>query len=135
MGEKRDCPSHAKKERKLVLHVLREIWLKGDSPLRRIYSSWEELEANLEIKTEKESAERQHVKPCPICGAKQRIALPFEEVFPYQTCESCKQTFYVNNDLTVRKLSEEEKRDLPGAWVKVVEDMKKNKVAVVFGLE
>jgi hypothetical protein len=35
----------------------------------------------------------------------------------------------------VRKLSKEEKRELPEAWIQVVEDMNKKKVAVVFGLE
>ena len=127
--------SNAKQEKKIILHVLREIWLRGDSPLRRIYSSWDELERNFEIKTETIDRGKQNIKPCPNCGIKQNITLPFEGIFPYQTCESCKQPFYVNNDLTVRKLTEEEKRDLPRAWVQVAEDMNKNKVEVVFGLE
>ena len=127
--------SNAKQEKKIILHVLREIWLRGDSPLRRIYSSWDELESNFEIKTETTDRRKQNIKPCPNCGIKQNITLPFEGIFPYQTCESCKQAFYVNNDLTVRKLTEEEKRDLPRAWVQVAEDMNKNKVEVVFGLE
>ena len=65
----------------------------------------------------------------------QEINLPFEGVFPYQTCQSCHEAFYVNKDLTLRKLTEEEKRELPGAWVQVVEDMNKQKVGVVFRLE
>jgi hypothetical protein len=75
------------------------------------------------------------VMPCPTCGAKQKINLALEGIFPYQTCQSCHHPFYVNKDLTVRKLSEEEKRELPGAWIQVAEDMNKNKVALVFGLE
>lgn len=135
MGDSVDCPTNAKKEKKLILHVLREMWLKGASPLRRIYSSWEELETNLEIKTETTNIEKQHIKACPNCGVKQKIARPFEGFFPFQTCESCKNPFYVNNDLKVRKLTEDEERDIPSAWVNVVEDMNKNKVAVIFGLE
>jgi hypothetical protein len=37
--------------------------------------------------------------------------------------------------LTVRKLSEDEIRDIPGALFKVVEDLGRKKVAVVFKLE
>ena len=115
--------------------MLREIWLNGDPALRRIYSSWEELERNLEIRTETTSKEKRTVKPCPYCGVKQKIVMPFEGILPYQTCGLCKQPFYINKDLTVRKLSDEENRELPGAWIQVVEDMNRNKVAVVFGLE
>jgi hypothetical protein len=118
----------------MILHVLREMWLSGDSSLRRIYSSWEELERNLEVKS-KASREKHDVEPCPFCGARQRVTKPFEGIFPYQTCESCKQAFYVNKDLSVRKLTEDETRDLPASWIQVVEDMNRKKVAVVFRLE
>ena len=60
--------------------------------------------------------------------------MPFEGVFPYQTCQSCRNSFYVSKDFRIRELTEEEK-ELPGAWVQVVEDMNKQKVAVVFRLE
>ena len=135
MGYLGDCSKGAKQEKKIILSMLREMWLSGDSPLRRIYSSWEELEANLEIKSETASQEKHTFKPCPNCGATQRIMILFEGIFPYQTCKSCKHPFYINKDLTVRKLSKEEKRELPEAWIQVVEDMNKKKVAVVFGLE
>jgi RNase P subunit RPR2 len=135
VGDPGDCPKDAKQDRKLILNMLRGMWLNGDSPLRRIYSSWEELESNLEIKSETTSGEKHTYHPCPNCGAKQRIVKPFEGIFPIQTCKSCKQPFHINNDLTVRKLSKEEKRELPEAWIQVVEDMNKKKVAVVFGLE
>ena len=115
--------------------MLREIWLNGDIGLRRIYSSWEELEANLEIKSETTSQDKQAINPCPTCGAKQKIIMPFEGIFPYQTCKSCKNPFYFNKDLPVRKLSKEEERELPEAWIQVVEDMHRKKVAVVFGFE
>lgn len=57
-----------------------------------------------------------------------------EDFFPYQNCKSCKHAFYVNNDLTVRKLTEEEK-DMPSAWVQIVEDINKKKLAIAFRLE
>jgi hypothetical protein len=122
-------------EKKELLNMLREMWQKGDSPLRRIYSSWEELEANVEIKTgETTGTEKYRLQPCPNCGAKQKITKPLEDFFPYQKCTVCKQPFYVNKDLTVRKLSEEEK-DMPQAWVQIVEDLNKKKLAIAFKLE
>lgn len=122
-------------ERKEVLNMLREMWQKGDSPLRRIYSSWEELEANVKITSETtRSKEKRAIQPCPNCGTKQNIAKPMEGIFPYQNCKSCKHPFYVNRDLTVRKLTDEE-RDIPGSWFRIVEDLSKNRVAVIFRLE
>ncbi len=109
--------------------------MNGDVSLHRIYSSWEQLEANLEVTTEASTEERHRTARCPTCSTLQEINLPFEGVFPYQTCQSCQEAFYVNKDLTVRKLTEEEKKELPGAWVQVVEGMNKQKVAVVFKLE
>jgi predicted RNA-binding Zn-ribbon protein involved in translation (DUF1610 family) len=122
-------------ERKELLNMLREMWQKGNSPLRRIYSSWEELEANVDIKTERVARrEKYSVQSCPNCGVKQRITKPLEDFFPYQKCKSCKQAFYVNRDLTVRELTEEEK-DMPSAWVQIVGDISEKKLAVVFRLE
>jgi DNA replication initiation complex subunit (GINS family) len=122
-------------EKKELLNMLREMWQKGDSPLRRIYSSLEELEANVEIKTEKTTQkEKYRLQPCPNCGAKQKITKPLEDFFPYQNCTVCKKPFYVNRDLTARKLTAEEK-DLPQAWVQIVEDMSKKKMAIAFRLE
>jgi len=122
-------------EKKELLNMLRELWQEGNSPLRRIYSSWEELEANVEIKTGNANRKEKYVlQPCPNCGAKQKITKPLEDFFPYQRCASCNHAFYVNKDLTVRKLSEEEK-DLPQAWVQILEDINKKRLAVVFRLE
>jgi hypothetical protein len=122
-------------EKKELLNMLREMWQKGDSPLRRIYSSLDELEANVEIKTEKTTQkEKYRLQPCPNCGAKQKITKPLEDFFPYQNCIVCKQSFYVNRDLTARKLTAEEK-DLPQAWVQIVEDISKKKMAIAFRLE
>jgi predicted RNA-binding Zn-ribbon protein involved in translation (DUF1610 family) len=74
-------------------------------------------------------------KSCPNCGVTQKITKPFDELFPYESCQSCKRPFHVNNDLTVRKLTEEEKDDLPAEWVRIFEDLNKKKLAVVFKLE
>jgi ribosomal protein L37AE/L43A len=136
MGDPDDCPKCGKREKKEVLGMLREMWLKGDSPLHRIYSSWEELEANVKITSEIMSGkEKRVIQQCPNCGTKQNIAKPMEGIFPYQNCKSCKQPFYVNTDLTVRKLTDEERREIPGAWFQIVEDLSQKKVAVVFRLE
>jgi len=122
-------------EKKELLNMLRELWQEGNSPLRRIYSSWEELEANVEIKTGNANRKERYVfQPCPNCGAKQKITKPLEDFFPYQRCASCNRAFYVNKDLTVRKLSDEEK-DIPQAWVQIVEDINKKRLAVAFRLE
>jgi predicted RNA-binding Zn-ribbon protein involved in translation (DUF1610 family) len=123
-------------EKKELLNMLREMWQKGDSPLHRIYSSWEELEQHVDIKTDRTTRKEKYtIQPCPNCGVNQKITKPLEEFFPYQTCESCEQAFYVNKDLTVRKLTEEEKEDMPAAWVQIVEDLSKKKLAIVFSLE
>lgn len=123
-------------EKKELLNMLREMWQKGDSPLHRIYSSWEELEQHVDVKTDRTTRKEKYaVQPCPNCGVKQRVTKPLEEFFPYQNCKSCEQAFYVNKDLTVRQLTEEEKEDMPAAWVQIVEDLSKKKLAIVFRLE
>ncbi len=116
--------------------MLREMWQKGDSPLHRIYSSWEQLEQHVDVKAERaERKEKYMVQPCPNCGVKQRVTKPLEEFFPYQTCKACEQAFYVNKDLTVRRLTEDEKESMPAAWVQIVEDLSRKKLAIVFSLE
>ena len=98
-------------ERKQFLSILKVVWRKGDSSLRRIYPSWEELEANLEIMVkEKGTKTISKVLSCPYCGVIQKIEKALDELFPYAACQSCKRPFHVNNNLTVRKLTEEEKR-------------------------
>lgn len=109
------------------------MWRKTDSPLHRIYSSWEELEQHMEIETEKEKKFK--IQPCPYCNVKQKIIKPLQGFFPYQNCDSCRKAFYVNKNLTVRKLSGEEEREIPKAWIQIVEDLTKKKCAVVFRLE
>jgi predicted RNA-binding Zn-ribbon protein involved in translation (DUF1610 family) len=134
MGDLGDCPQCGKHEKREVLSIFREMWRKADSPLHRIYSSWEELEQHVEIATE-ETEEKYAIHLCPNCGVKQRITKPLEGFFPYQNCKTCKQAYYVNKDLTVRKLTEDEKREIPKSWIQIVEDLGKKKCAIIFRLE
>jgi hypothetical protein len=123
-------------ERKELLNMLRVMWRKGDSTLRRIYPSWDELEANLDIMVEEQKKKVLHVnRSCPNCGATQKITKPLNELFPYNTCQSCKRPFHVNNSLAVRKLTEEEKEEMPADWVRILEDLNKKRLAIVFRLE
>jgi hypothetical protein len=123
-------------EKKELLTILKVMWRKGDSPLRRIYPSWEELVANLEINIGE--AKRKPVflfRSCPYCGLTQKITKPLDELFPYVTCHSCTRPFRINNDLTVRELTDIEEEEMPAEWVRVLEDLNKKKMAIVFKLE
>ena len=123
-------------ERKELLSILRVMWRNGDSSLRRIYPSWEDLEANLEIQLGKDTSAKTHVRQsCPICGVTQEVTKPLDELFPYGTCQSCHQTFHISNDLSVRELTGEEKENLPAEWIRVLEDLQKRRLAIVFKLE
>lgn len=123
-------------ERKELLNMLRVMWRKGDSSLRRIYPSWEELEENLDIMMEGQKGKTIHAyRSCPNCGVTQKITKPLDELFPYESCQSCKRPFHVNNDLVVRKLTLEEIEDMPADWVRILEDLSKKKLAIVFKLE
>ena len=122
-------------ERKELLNMLRAMWRQGDLPLRRIYPSLEELEANVDITVDTEKrTERYAIQPCPNCGVKQKITKP-SYLFPYHNCRSCKHPFHVSKDLTVRKLTEEEKENMPEDWVRILEDLNKKRLAIVFKLE
>ena len=123
-------------EKTELLGMLREMWQTGDSPLHRIYSSWEELEQHVDIQSEKKTGQEKHVlHPCPNCGARQIIAASAAGFFPYQTCTLCKQLFYVNKDLTTRKVAVDERENVAAPWVPIVEDLKMKKMAIVFKLE
>jgi hypothetical protein len=123
-------------EKKELLNMLRVMWRKGDSPLRRIYPSWEELEANVDILVKAPKPKPVHVyRSCPNCGVTQKITKPLDDLFPYEKCQSCKRPFHINNDLTIRKLTEEEKDDMPAEWVRIREELDKKKLAIIFRLE
>ena len=123
-------------EKRELLAMLREMWQMGNSPLHRIYSSWEELEQHVDVQADNKAGQRKHVlHPCPNCGEKQIIAVSVAGFFPYQECAACKQAFYINKDLTVRKVAIEERENVAAPWVQIVEDLKKKKMAIVFKLE
>jgi hypothetical protein len=131
-----DCQKFGIQEKKEALSIFREMWSESNSPLHRMYSSWEELERNVDVKSETAAHSQKHkIHPCPFCGVKQSIVKPLNGVFPYQKCGSCGLSFYIHKDLTVRKLSKEETAEIPGGWIQIVEDFAKKKVAVVFRVE
>ena len=123
-------------ERKELLNMLKAMWRQGDLSLRRIYPSLEELEANVEITLDRQKRkERFAIQPCPYCGVKQKITSPPGHLFRYHSCRSCKRPLYVNKDLTVRRLTEEEVENMPEDWVWILDDLDKKKLAIVFKLE
>ena len=123
-------------EKTELLHLLKIMWKKGDPSLRRIYPSWEDLENNIEIKLEETHSKSITVhKSCPYCGAILKIRKPIDELFPYDECKSCKNSFHTSSDLEVRKLTDEEAENMPEEWVRILEDLNKKKLAVVFKLE
>jgi len=129
------CPE-SERERKEVLSIFRELWSMGNSPLHRMYSSWEDLESNIDVKSDEAvRSEKVKIKSCPYCGAKQTITKPLDGIFPYSNCKVCKRTFYIQNNFSVRKLTEEEKLETPESWIRIVEDLTKKKAAVILKLE
>jgi hypothetical protein len=101
-----------------------------------MYSSWDELESNVEVKSEIGVCAVKHaMQPCPYCGVKQRVSTLLEGVFPYVNCESCKRSFFVRSDFKLRRLSDEENANVSCALVQVVEGLAKKKVAVVLRIE
>ena len=122
-------------ERKVLLNMLRAMWRQGDLSLRQIYPSLEELEANVEVTLDrKRGRERYSIQPCPICGQRQKIAKPLS-LFPYYSCRSCNHSFHVDKNLTLRELTEEEEENMPEEWVRILEDLNRKKLAIVFRLE
>ena len=136
MGYQDDCAESKQHKRKEALSIFRELWSTGNSPLHRMYSSWEELERNIEVKSDTVTDNKKYkIRSCPYCGVKQAITKPLDGIFPYLNCESCKHPFFIENNLFVRKLTEEEEREIPEAWIRIVEDLTKKKVAVVLRFE
>ena len=135
MGYQTDC-LESKQKRKEAMSIFRELWSAGNSPLHRMYSSWEELERNIEVKSDDEATvKKPKIRSCPHCGVKQAITKPLDGIFPYLNCELCKRPFFIENNLSVRKLTEEEELEIPEAWIRIVEDLAKKKVAVVLRFE
>jgi len=136
MSRQSEFPASTKNVRREALSIFRELWSEGNSPLHRMYSSWEELESSVEVEsTATFDVETYKIQPCPYCGVKQKISRPLGGIFSYLNCESCKRSFFVQSDFRVRRLTDEEKADIPDALIQIVEDLAKKKVAVVLRLE
>ena len=136
MGYQNYCAESKQYTRKEAMSIFRELWSIGNSPLHRMYSSWEELERNIEVKSDTATTMKKHkIRSCPYCGVKQAISKPLDGIFPYLNCELCKRPFFIENNLSVRKLTEEEELEIPEAWIRIVEDLTKKKVAVVLRFE
>jgi hypothetical protein len=132
LPSRRDRLDSGVHERKEVLSVFRELWSMGNSPLHRMYSSWEDLERNIDVKSGKGRA---RVRLCPYCGSKQAVTKPLNGVFPYSNCVSCKRPFYIESDFSLRRLTDEEQVETPEAWIRIVDDLTKKKTAVILKLE
>ncbi len=124
------------RERKEVLKIFRELWSMGSSPLHRMYSSWEELERNIDVKSSRARRRAKlRFRSCPYCGTKQAVTKPLNGIFPFSNCKSCGRPFYIQSDFSLRALSDEEKAETPEAWIRIVDDLTKKKAAVVLRLE
>lgn len=123
-------------EKHELLELLRDMWDRGDSSLRKIYPSWEDVQNNLEIKVETHRSKQIiSQKHCPYCGEIIEIKAPTEDLFPYDECKICKQSFHVNSTLDIRKLTDEENENMPAEWVRVLHALDKKKLAIIFKLE
>jgi hypothetical protein len=121
-------------EKHELLQFLKEMWERGDSSLRRIYPSWEDLESNLEIKLEAHHPKNRTSKRiCPYCGVILEVKKPMD-LFPYDECKSCTHTFHVSGNLDIRKLTDDENENMPAEWVRILDDLNKKKLAIIFRL-
>jgi hypothetical protein len=133
---RRNSQKRTKGEEKNAISIFRQLWAAGNIPLHRMYSSWEELEKNIEINSKPTTEAKRHtIHPCPYCGFRQIITMPLDGIFPYLNCETCERPFLIQKNLRIRKLTEEEKTEIPEAWIRIVDDLSKKKVAIVFKLE
>ena len=87
-------PASTKNDRKEALSIFKELWSSGNSPLHRMYSSWDELESSIDVKSNvTTSLEKPKIQQCPYCGAKQEVTRPLDGIFPYLNCESVNVLF------------------------------------------
>jgi hypothetical protein len=132
LKRKKICSIDEKKE---ILNIFRHMWQNTNSPLHRIYTSWEELESHVEIKEEKSEKSEFTIQLCPYCEVKQQIKRSTRGLFPYQTCDFCNRAFFIDKDYTLRALSSEEKESMPKSWIQIIDGLEKKKLSIVFKLE
>jgi len=122
-------------EKKEIMNVFKELWQNNNQSLHRMYDSWEELENHIEIKEQKAEKSEFAIRPCPNCGINQQIKFSSRGLFPYHNCDSCNQSFFINNDYTLRKLTSEERETMPKSWIQIIDGLDKKKLSIVFKIE
>ena len=55
--------------------------------------------------------------------------------FLMMNANRARHSFHTSSELEVRKLTAEEEENMPKEWVRILEDLNKKKLAVVFKLE
>ena len=78
-----------KREKKELLSIFKEMWQKSNSPLHRIYASWEDLVNHVEVEEDKTEDSEYVIHSCPYCKTTQQIKRSTRRLFPYQNCISC----------------------------------------------
>ncbi len=111
------------------------MWQNSNSSLHRMYSSWEELENHVEIKEEKIEKSEITVQSCPYCATKQQIKSSERGLFPYQNCVFCNQSFFIEKDFTLRKLTPEELETMPKSWIQIIEGLEKKKLSIILKID
>jgi hypothetical protein len=124
-----------KDEKREILNIFKEMWQNNNSALHRMYASWEELESHVELKEEKTDKSEFTIQRCPYCEAKQQIRSFVRGLFPYHNCDSCNQTFFIDKDYALRRLSSEEKENMPKSWIHIIDGLEKKKLSIVFKIE
>jgi hypothetical protein len=122
-------------EKKEILSIFKQMWQSNNSPLHRMYDSWEELETHVEIKEEKTKKNEFTIQKCPYCETKQQVRSDVSRLFPYQSCNFCNKSFFIEKDYTVRKLTHEEIEKMPNSWIQIIDGLEKKKLSIIFKIE
>lgn len=124
-----------KNKKREILNIFKEMWQNGNSSLHRMYSSWEELENHVEIKEEKTEKSEFTIQSCPYCATQQPIKTSERGLFPYQNCDFCNQSFFIEKDHTLRKLTSEEIEKMPKSWIQIIEGLEKKKLSIILKID
>lgn len=111
------------------------MWQNNNSVLHRMYTSWEELENHVEIEEEKPENIEFTIQHCPNCETQQQIRSAARELFPYQTCSSCNQSFFIEKNYNLRKLTSDEIEKMPKSWIQIIDGLEKKKLSIVLKIE
>jgi len=63
--------------------------------------------------------EKYRIQKCPYCGKRQKIGYPEPNSPRYLPCKNfhCINTFYVNDDATLRQITDQEAHNLTKIWI------------------